>query len=156
MTLFFSFPLQNPEYVAVHEMAQHSTPQSLVQNYIVCNLQDKLDLLFSFIRTHLKTKILVFLSSCKEVRYVYETFKKMRPGVPLMELHGKQKQQKRLGIFYDYCKKQSACLFATDIGLHFPFSALLPSFFSFLFFFFFFFFFFFSFLTSHVSSRKRS
>jgi len=51
-----------------------------------------------------------------QVRFVYETFKKMRPGVPLMELHGQQKQQKRLGIFYDFCKKQSACLFATDVG----------------------------------------
>jgi len=60
-------PFQNPEYVAVHEQAQYSTPQNLVQNYIVCNLQDKLDLLFSFIRTHLKTKIIVFFSSCKEV-----------------------------------------------------------------------------------------
>lgn len=107
--------------MAVHEQAQHATPQSLVQSYVTCNLPDKLDILFSFIRTHLKTKILVFLSSCKEVRFVYETFKKLRPGVPLMELHGKQKQQKRLGIFYDYCKKQSACLFATDIGETLPF-----------------------------------
>jgi len=55
-----------------------------------------------------------------QVRFVYETFKKMRPGVPLMELHGQQKQQKRLGIFYDFCKKQSACLFATDVGGCFP------------------------------------
>jgi len=112
--------LKSPEYVAVHDRAQQATPQRLVQNYIVCGLPDKLDMLFSFLRTHLKKKILVFFSSCKQVRFAYETFKKMRPGVPLMELHGKQKQQKRLGIFYDYIKRQEACLFATDIGKQEP------------------------------------
>jgi ATP-dependent RNA helicase DDX10/DBP4 len=40
-----------------------------------------------------------------------------------MELHGKQKQMKRINIFYDFCNKKHALLFATDIaarGLDFP------------------------------------
>ncbi|KAJ3127345.1 ATP-dependent RNA helicase dbp4 [Nowakowskiella sp. JEL0407] len=115
--------LKNPEIVSVHETAEHSTPISLTQKYLVCNLPDKLDLLFSFIKTHLKTKILVFFSTCKQVRYVHETFCKMQPGIPLYCLHGKQKQAKRLAIFEQFCRKKVVCLFATDIaarGLDFP------------------------------------
>ena len=34
----------------------------------MCELPEKLNFLHSFIRNHLKAKILVFLSSCKQVR----------------------------------------------------------------------------------------
>ncbi|KAL2913185.1 ATP-dependent RNA helicase dbp4 [Polyrhizophydium stewartii] len=115
--------LKNPEYVAVHDAAEHSTPKNLMQNYIVCPLPQKLDVLFSFLKSHLKQKVLVFLSSCKQVRFVFETFCKLQPGVPLMCLHGKQKQAKRMAIFEQFCRKQDACLFATDVaarGLDFP------------------------------------
>ncbi|KAH9251438.1 hypothetical protein BASA81_010674 [Batrachochytrium salamandrivorans] len=115
--------LKNPEYIAVHDDAISSTPKHLTQKYLVCDLDKKLDVLFSFIKTHLKQKVLVFLSSCKQVRFVFETFCKMQPGIPLMCMHGKQKQVKRVAIFEQYCRKQDACLFATDIaarGLDFP------------------------------------
>ncbi|KAJ3113952.1 ATP-dependent RNA helicase dbp4 [Phlyctochytrium bullatum] len=115
--------LKDPEYIAVHEDAETATPKLLVQRYIVLELQQKLDMLYSFIKTHLKCKTLVFLSSCKQVRFVFETFCKLQPGVPLMCLHGKQKQQKRLTIFEDFCRKTHVCLFATDVaarGLDFP------------------------------------
>lgn len=55
-------------YVSVHEHAKHSTPESLRQSYVVCDLHEKLDMLWSFIRNHLKQKILVFMASCKQVR----------------------------------------------------------------------------------------
>jgi ATP-dependent RNA helicase DDX10/DBP4 len=47
----------------------------------------------------------------------------MRPGVPLAELHGKIKQEKRMHIFQDFLARKEAVLFATDIaarGLDFP------------------------------------
>jgi ATP-dependent RNA helicase DDX10/DBP4 len=44
-----------------------ATPINLEQHYSVVELDKKLDVLFSFVRTHLKSKILVFLSSCKQV-----------------------------------------------------------------------------------------
>ncbi|ORX76886.1 DEAD-domain-containing protein, partial [Anaeromyces robustus] len=115
--------LENPEYVAVHEKEKFSTPKTLVQKYLICELNEKLNILYSFIKTHLKSKILVFLSSCKQVRFVYEAFCKLHPGVPLYCLHGKQKQSKRIAIFDQFCRKTAVCLFATDIaarGLDFP------------------------------------
>jgi ATP-dependent RNA helicase DDX10/DBP4 len=56
---------------------------------MIVKIEDKLDLLFSFIKSHLRDKILVFFSSCKEVRFAYESFKRLKMGVSLLELHGR-------------------------------------------------------------------
>lgn len=100
-----------------------STPANLVQKFIKTTLETKLNVLFSFIKAHNHKKILVFLSSCKQVRFVFETFCKLQPGVSLSHLHGKQKLDKRMHVFKDFCKRSEACLFATDVaarGLDFP------------------------------------
>ncbi len=47
---------------------QTATPQQLLQAYVVCELPQKLDILYSFIKTHLTVKVIVFVSSCKQVR----------------------------------------------------------------------------------------
>ena len=52
--------LSNPEYIAVHEQSRFATPERLEQNYTVVELQNKLDIVWSFLRTHLKSKTLVF------------------------------------------------------------------------------------------------
>lgn len=50
-----------------------STPATLDQNYIVCELQHKINVLYSFLRSHLKKKSIVFFASCKEVWLFYFT-----------------------------------------------------------------------------------
>ncbi|KAK7536034.1 P-loop containing nucleoside triphosphate hydrolase protein [Phyllosticta citribraziliensis] len=115
--------LQDPEYVAVHEAAESATPKSLQQNYVVCPLSEKLDTLWSFIQSSKKSKIIVFLSSGKQVRFVYESFRHMQPGIPLLHLHGRQKQTARLDITSKFSAAKNSCLFATDVaarGLDFP------------------------------------
>ena len=115
--------LRDPEYVSVHEAATSATPSTLQQNYIVTSLAEKLDTLWSFIRSNLKFKILVFLSSGKQVRFVYEAFRHMQPGIPLLHLHGRQKQTARLDITNKFSASTNSCLFATDVvarGLDFP------------------------------------
>ena len=115
--------LRGPEYLSVHEAANSATPSTLQQNYIVTPLPEKLNTLWSFIRSNLKSKILVFLSSSKQVRFVYEAFRHMRPGIPLMHLHGRQKQSARLDITVKFSASRQSCLFATDVaarGLDFP------------------------------------
>ncbi|KAF8985196.1 ATP-dependent RNA helicase dbp4 [Entomortierella lignicola] len=108
--------LKDPEYVAVHEKAEHSTPKGLSQYYMVVPLDQKLDVLFNFIKTHLTAKAIVFLSSCKQVRFVFETFCKLHPGVPLLHLHGKQKQQKRAETYAKFAAQKASYLFCTDIA----------------------------------------
>ncbi|XP_066593463.1 probable ATP-dependent RNA helicase DDX10 [Prorops nasuta] len=115
--------LKDPLYVSVHEHATHTTPEGLQQSYIVCELEEKISVLWSFIRNHLKQKIIVFFSSCKQVKYIYESFCRLRPGISLLSLYGTLHQLKRMSIYESFCKKQHAVLFATDIaarGLDFP------------------------------------
>ncbi|EEH06881.1 ATP-dependent RNA helicase DBP4 [Histoplasma capsulatum G186AR] len=115
--------LRDPEYVSVHETAASATPAKLQQNYIITPLPEKLDTLWSFIRSSLKSKIIVFFSSGKQVRFVYESFRHMRPGIPLLHLHGRQKQGARVDITKKFSAAKYSCLFATDIaarGLDFP------------------------------------
>ncbi|GFR52266.1 hypothetical protein Agub_g14801, partial [Astrephomene gubernaculifera] len=115
--------LRDPEYLAVHAEATAPTPLKLQQAYMVVDLGSKMDVLWSFIKTHLKAKTIIFLSTCKQVRFVFEAFRKLRPGVPLRCLHGGLKQGRRTGVFYEFCEAQSMVLIATDIaarGLDFP------------------------------------
>ncbi|KAA8627947.1 hypothetical protein SMACR_01168 [Sordaria macrospora] len=115
--------LKDPEYVSVHEAAASATPVNLQQHYIVTPLPEKLDTLWGFLRTNLKSKIIVFLSSGKQVRFVYESFKRMQPGIPLLHLHGRQKQIARLEITNRFTSAKYSCLFATDVvarGVDFP------------------------------------
>jgi len=108
--------LKKPNYIDVHEAAKYSTPKKLIQNYIYVELQDKINFLYSFIRNHLKSKCIVFVSSCKQVQFLHEVFRKLRPGIPLNALYGKQKQLKRVAIYNRFCGIQHAVLFATDIA----------------------------------------
>ncbi|KAA1121232.1 ATP-dependent RNA helicase dbp4 [Puccinia graminis f. sp. tritici] len=116
----------DPEYVSARETGVErdlTTPKELVQSYMVTPLECKIDYLWGFLKTHLKTKMIVFLSSCKQVRFVHEVFRHLRPGIPLLHLHGKQKQVKRLEIYERFSSSPQVCLFATDIaarGLDFP------------------------------------
>eukprot|EP00750_Incisomonas_marina_P003173 INCI12874.2.p1 GENE.INCI12874.2~~INCI12874.2.p1 ORF type:complete len:821 (+),score=217.23 INCI12874.2:271-2733(+) len=115
--------LSDPEYVAVHDKAEFVTPPALAQRYIVVDHEQKLNTLWAFLKTHLKHKILVFFATCKQAKFVDGLFRQMRPGVPVMSLHGKIKQMKRLAIFADFAQRKAACMFATDIaarGLDFP------------------------------------
>ncbi|GAM88622.1 hypothetical protein ANO11243_066560 [Dothideomycetidae sp. 11243] len=115
--------LKDPEYISTNAASAAATPDTLQQNYIVTKLSDKLDTLWSFLQSTKKAKILVFLSSGKQVRFVYEAFRRMQPGIPLLHLHGRHKQKARLDITAHFSSAKHSCLFATDVvarGLDFP------------------------------------
>ncbi|KAL3639960.1 hypothetical protein CASFOL_014928 [Castilleja foliolosa] len=117
--------LKDPEYLNLHEERldkehpdkehRDPTPSRLAQTTMVVDLHQKLDMLWSFLKAHLNSRVLVFLSSCKQVKFVFEAFKKLRPGIPLMCLHGRMKQERRLGIYAQFCEKRSV-LFCTDVA----------------------------------------
>ncbi|KAJ0333673.1 hypothetical protein COL922a_010743 [Colletotrichum nupharicola] len=112
--------LKDPEYVSVHE---ETTPKNLQQHYIVTPLPEKLDTLYGFIKANLRSKIIVFLSSGKQVRFAYESFRHLQPGIPLLHLLGKQKQLQRMEITKRFAEANHSCLFATDVvarGVDFP------------------------------------
>ncbi len=115
--------LRDPEYVSVHEAAKSATPSTLRQHYVITPLPEKLNTLYSFLRSNVHAKILVFMSAGKQVRFVYESFRRLQPGIPLLHLHGRQKQTARLDITSKFSTAKYSCLFATDVvarGLDFP------------------------------------
>lgn len=101
----------------------YETPQNLRQYHMTVRHDEKIDVLFSFLKSHQRSKILVFMNSCKQVRYVYSAFKKLKPGLPVQELHGRQKQPKRMAMYFTFSERKYACLFTTNLGargLNFP------------------------------------
>uniref|UniRef100_A0A5S6Q9X8 ATP-dependent RNA helicase n=1 Tax=Trichuris muris TaxID=70415 RepID=A0A5S6Q9X8_TRIMR len=115
--------LKEPVYISVHEYSKFSTPDQLVQKYAIVAEEDKLNFLWSFLRSHTKSKILVFFNSCKQVRFVFNAFSKLKPGLTLLCLYGGMPLKKRVAVFEDCIRKQHAALLATDIaarGLDFP------------------------------------
>ncbi|XP_005109281.2 probable ATP-dependent RNA helicase DDX10, partial [Aplysia californica] len=115
--------LKRPVYVSVHEKAKETTPSALEQRYVICETERKINMLWSFIMTHKHQKILAFMSCCKQVRYLFQVFKKMQPGLTVLCLHGHMKQNQRMIVYNAFTNKQHAILLATDVasrGLDFP------------------------------------
>ena len=99
-------------------------PKNLSQFYSIVEPEDRVNVLYSFLKTHKMSKILVFVSSRKQVRYFTEVFKHLKLGMLFLDIHGKQKQGKRYSTFYTFSQKRnSVVLFATDLasrGVDFP------------------------------------
>ena len=43
-------------------------------------------------------------------------FCKLRPGIPVMVLHGNMKQMKRMAVFLHFSQSPAALCFATDVA----------------------------------------
>lgn len=115
--------LTDPAYVAPHEQSERSTPVTLRQNYVVIELEEKLTMLWSFIKNHSRQKCIIFMSTCKQVKFMTEIFHKLRPSVSVLGLHGGMHQMKRMAVYDEFCRKSNVVLLATDIasrGLDFP------------------------------------
>jgi len=67
--------LRDPEYISVHEEAKTATPDTLEQYAMIVPLEQKLNMLWSFIKRHLNSKTIVFLSSVKQVIIYYSSEK---------------------------------------------------------------------------------
>ncbi|KAI0034922.1 DEAD-domain-containing protein [Vararia minispora EC-137] len=110
-----------PLYIDVHGSESTSTNSTLSQGYVVCPSDRRFLLLFTFLKKNLKKKAVVFFSSCNSVKYHAELLNYI--DVPVLDLHGKQKQQKRTNTFFEFCNAESGILLCTDVaarGLDIP------------------------------------
>ncbi|GAA5849184.1 hypothetical protein JCM3766R1_004089 [Sporobolomyces carnicolor] len=110
-----------PLYINVDSHRDTSTAENLEQGYVVCDSDKRFLLLFTFLRKNLKKKVIVFFSSCKSVQYHGELLNYI--DVPVLDLHGKQKQQKRTNTFFEFCNAPTGILLCTDVaarGLDIP------------------------------------
>ncbi|MCJ1469786.1 ATP-dependent RNA helicase [Pseudocyphellaria aurata] len=110
-----------PLYINVDNTKEHSTVEGLEQGYVVCDSNERFLLLFSFLKRNLKKKVIVFFSSCNCVKYHSELLNYI--DLPVLDLHGKQKQQKRTNTFFEFCNAKQGTLICTDVaarGLDIP------------------------------------
>lgn len=103
-----------PLYINVDYRTPHSTVEGLEQGYVICDSDKRFLLLFSFLKRNLKKKVIVFFSSCNCVKYHAELLNYI--DLPVLELHGKQKQQKRTNTFFEFCNANQGILICTDIA----------------------------------------
>ncbi|KAF1354661.1 putative ATP-dependent RNA helicase [Delphinella strobiligena] len=112
---------QGPLYINVDYRKEHSTVEGLEQGYVICESDLRFRLLFTFLKKHPKKKIIVFFSSCNCVKYYAELLNYI--DLPVLDLHGKQKQQKRTNTFFEFCNAKQGTLICTDVaarGLDIP------------------------------------
>jgi len=110
-----------PLYINVDNTKEHSTVEGLEQGYVVCDSDKRFLLLFSFLKKNLDKKVIVFFSSCNCVKYHSELLNYI--DLPVLDLHGKQKQQKRTNTFFEFCNATKGTLICTDVaarGLDIP------------------------------------
>ncbi|KAK4971194.1 ATP-dependent RNA helicase [Elasticomyces elasticus] len=110
-----------PLYINVDHTKEHSTVEGLEQGYVICDSDMRFRLLFTFLKKHPKKKIIVFFSSCNCVNYYAELLNYI--DLPVISLHGKQKQAKRTSTFFEFVNAKHGILICTDVaarGLDIP------------------------------------
>lgn len=113
--------LKAPVAIGLTTTYGNSTVSTLDQGYVVVPPDKKLLLLFTFLKKHSEEKIMVFMSSCNSVKFHSDLLNYV--DVSVMDIHGKQKQQKRTSTFFEFCRRDKAILICTDVaarGLDIP------------------------------------
>jgi len=111
----------NVRYVGVDDNEESATVDTLEQGYVVVPSEKRFLLLFTFLKKNLKKKVIVFFSSCQSVKYHAELLNYI--DIPVLELHGRQKQQKRTATFFEFINAKTGILLCTDVaarGLDIP------------------------------------
>jgi ATP-dependent RNA helicase DDX18/HAS1 len=112
---------KEPIYLGVDDMSVNSSIPEIDQNFLICRPEDRFIILISLLKKNITSKIIVFFSSCNEVKFFSNLANLI--GLNVLDLHGKQKQFKRSSTFFDFCKAKNSILFSTDIasrGLDIP------------------------------------
>lgn len=113
--------LKSPIYIGVDDQASVATVETLEQGYVIIQADKKFLLLFTFLQKHKAKKIMVFFSSCNSVKFHADLLNYV--DVPVLSIHGRQKQQKRLNTFYEFTNADKGVLLCTDVaarGLDIP------------------------------------
>lgn len=110
-----------PLYVGVDDDKENATVDGIEQGYIVCPSDKRFLLLFTFLKKNIKKKVMVFFSSCNSVKYHAELLNYI--DIPVLDIHGRQKQAKRTSTFFEFCTAETGILLCTDVaarGLDIP------------------------------------
>ncbi|KAH9312246.1 hypothetical protein KI387_027281 [Taxus chinensis] len=110
-----------PKYIGVDDGRSKATVEGLEQGYCVVPSAKRFLLLFTFLKKNKSKKVMVFFSSCNSVKFHSELLNYI--DMPCLDIHGKQKQQKRTTTYFDFCSAEKGILLCTDVaarGLDIP------------------------------------
>lgn len=110
-----------PLCVGLNDVQEKATVEGLEQGYVIAPSDKRFLLLFTFLKKNRKKKVMVFFSSCLSVKFHTELLNYV--DLPVMSIHGKQKQTKRTTTFFQFCSAESGILLCTDVaarGLDIP------------------------------------
>lgn len=116
-----SVDVKSAVFVEVPNETELATAAGLEQGYVTVPSDQRFLLLFTFLKKNKNKKIMVFLSSCNSVKFHAELLNYI--DIPVMDIHGRQKQQKRTTTFFQFCKQTTGTLLCTDVG-EFVFSVI--------------------------------
>ena len=121
--IWLVFPLTKRQQSTWKFPVKHNlaTAAGLEQGYVTCPSEKRFLLLFTFLKKNKNKKIMVFFSSCNSVKFHAELLNYI--DVPVMDIHGRQKQVKRTTTFFQFCKSETGTLLCTDVaarGLDIP------------------------------------
>lgn len=85
------------------DIATTATVQNLEQGYVVLPADKKFQLLFTFLQKTKNKKTMVFFSTCNSVKFHSDLLNYV--DLPVMDIHGRQTQQKRSATFKDFNNK---------------------------------------------------
>ncbi|XP_071849392.1 ATP-dependent RNA helicase DDX55-like [Apostichopus japonicus] len=111
--------LRNPVRVAVKEKRTASediqkTPSTLKNYYHICESEDKLNFLVSFLRKYKDLKTMVFFSTCACVDYFSRALEEMVKHTTIKCIHGKMKKR-RSKIFAEFAQMERGIIVCTDV-----------------------------------------
>ncbi|KAL3277135.1 hypothetical protein HHI36_012489 [Cryptolaemus montrouzieri] len=112
---------KEPIYVGLDDAKETATVIGLKQGYLVLPSDQRFLFLFTFLKKNRSKKIMVFFSSCLSVQFHDMLLNYI--DLPVMCIHGKQKQTKRTSTFFRFCNATSGVLLCTDVaarGLDIP------------------------------------
>ncbi|ESO07707.1 hypothetical protein HELRODRAFT_170245 [Helobdella robusta] len=112
---------KEPMYVGVDDQKVAATVEGLKQGYIICPPEKRFLVLYTFMKKIKDKKIMIFFSTCNAVKYFNDLLNYI--DLPVMCIHGKQKQATRTQTFFQFCKSKKSILLCTDVaarGLDIP------------------------------------
>nr|UXY87969.1 helicase [Cryptomonas curvata] len=117
--------LKNPIFCSLDK--NNSKVKKIFRVGISCNLNqikhfvillhnhEKFNNLFSFLRSHKTQKIIVFISTAKQVKFLFEIFKSIYPEFVIFCIYGTMNQEKRINNFLNFNNSCSGALLSTDL-----------------------------------------
>ena len=111
--------MKSPIYI--EHINKQRTVSGLEQGFVMCPSENRFRLLLTFLRANKNKKVMIFFSSCNSVKFHSNLLNYI--DIKVLEIHGKQKQQKRQNTYYEFCNMDKGFLLCTNVaarGLDIP------------------------------------